>query len=966
MTRSTKPFDAHRLLITAIFSTLLIGLINLSPAAADPQERVCISGVYPHLAVFNSVFDGEKKISNGGAECGIGAVVPWAGKLWLITYSPHCPGGSTDRLWTIDDNLNLEVRPESIGGTPAGRMIHRESQQLMIGPYAIDKDGAVRAIPYSRMNGRHTAIARHLTDPVNQVYYFDMEGRIYEVNVNTLDVNLLFTKPVPGVHGKGAYTGQGRYIVANNGEGGGSRQLPEDMGVLAEWDGNEWRIVQRRQFCDVTGPGGIHGAPSDDAPIWSIGWDRRSVLLMLLDDGKWYTYRLPKASHTYDHRPGHYSEWPRIREVAPEKLLMDMHAIFWDFPKTFSRANSAGLRPLSTHHRYTADFCGWNGRVLIASDDTSLMGNPFPGQAQSNIWFGQFEEISTWGPRTGWGGPWINDAVQAGVPSDPMAIAGFPQRCVHLAVGEPMDKTSSTGFGTGIRRCSEKYELTELPGALSGLSRVTINRGSFNEPALGYAFDVNQDVIVYLAVDVRGDAHPGEGWEPTGMTTRWGAYVDAIYCKTFPKGTVEIPANNTEHKPGDFGCPHLSFIKPAAEDAGKLEITNLTKNIGAMVHAGSDKPLVATQEIELCDTVTFTLEVDAKGTGQWTEYKKLSVAGGGYLCHIFDEDFKTEWIRVTADKDCVATAMFHFSEPGHDPKDGEKLFAALADADNKTAVGGLLRPAAHNRSLQYLVRKTNGSGEVIESYCEMDLDLSPIAPAVSRADEVAKICAVSKDFEVDNSSVIMTHGGRRYRLPKGPAAYDKPFATGWPRGIREVESERYLMNIHGTFYEKPREAGLPKIKPIASHHRQITDFCSWRGLLVLSGTKHDAKPDGHYVAGDDAGLWLGAIDDLWKLGKPVGVGGPWKATSVLPDVPSDPYLINGYDKKTVRLSHDADDAIVFTIEIDCDHTGFRTYQAFVVPPGKTVTHEFPKGFAAHWVRVKSSAACVATATFVYE
>ena len=45
------------------------------------------------------------------------------------------------------------------------------------------------------------------------------------------------------------------------------------------------------------------------------------------------------------------------------------------------------------------------------------------------------------------------------------------------------------------------------------------------------------------------------------------------------------------------------------------------------------------------------------------------------------------------------------------------------------------------------------------------------------------------------------------------------------------------------------------------------------------------------------GLWFGAIDDLWKLGKPVGVGGPWKHTAVKAGKPSDAYLMTGYDKK---------------------------------------------------------------------
>ena len=63
-----------------------------------------------------------------------------------------------------------------------------------------------------------TATARHLTDPVNMVYFYDMEGMLYEVNVHTLAVKKLFHKPVPGWHGKGAYTAQKQFIIANNGE----------------------------------------------------------------------------------------------------------------------------------------------------------------------------------------------------------------------------------------------------------------------------------------------------------------------------------------------------------------------------------------------------------------------------------------------------------------------------------------------------------------------------------------------------------------------------------------------------------------------------------------------------------------------------------------------------------------------------------------------------------------------------
>ena len=137
-------------------------LVTLS--ATSSGQPVQISGIYPHLATFN----------NEG-ECGTGAVVPWADRLWVISYGPHLPMGSSDKLYEITPDLQQIIRPESVGGTPANRMIHRESDQLIIGPYFIDAKRQVRVIPPKLMPGRLTGTARHLTDPANKVYIATME-----------------------------------------------------------------------------------------------------------------------------------------------------------------------------------------------------------------------------------------------------------------------------------------------------------------------------------------------------------------------------------------------------------------------------------------------------------------------------------------------------------------------------------------------------------------------------------------------------------------------------------------------------------------------------------------------------------------------------------------------------------------------------------------------------------------------
>ncbi|MCH5719302.1 hypothetical protein [Niabella hibiscisoli] len=435
-------------------ATCVIALsIGIRDTAGQANGKpVYISGVYPHLAVFNDKnttgcgdISGSFDPKSDGFEGGIGAIVPWANQLWMVTYSPHCPLGSSDKLYSISNDLQITTHPESIGGTPANRMIHKESNQLITSSYFIDSKGKVRVIPFSKMPGRMTANARHLTDPANKVYFYDMEGMLYEVNVYDLSVNKLFNKPVPGWHGKGAYTSQGLLVVANNGEIAAHKTEPgdikagslkpansEEMGVLASWDGHDWKIVERKQFTDVTGPGGIYGAPDNQSPLWSIGWDRRSVILKLLDDGEWYTYRLPKATHTYDHRGGWYTEWPRIREVGNGRMLMDMHGMFYDFPKTFSKKNSAGIKPVSTHLRYIPDFCEWNGKLVLSTDETTMLENPMAGRSQSNLWFGQFSDLKEWGAPNAWGGPWVNDSVKANTVSDPFLVNGTEQKMLHL------------------------------------------------------------------------------------------------------------------------------------------------------------------------------------------------------------------------------------------------------------------------------------------------------------------------------------------------------------------------------------------------------------------------------------------------------------------------------------------------------------------------------------------------------
>src|SRR5512139_3345396 len=143
---------------------------------------------------------------------------------------------------------------------------------------------------------------------------------------------------------------------------------------------------------------------------------------MLLDGGRWHAFRLPKATHTYDGAHGWNTEWPRIRDIGEDALLMTMHGSFWRFPRTFSAANTAGIRPRSAYLKVIGDFCRWNDQLVFGCDDSAKSeflnqrkvkgGIAGPGQSQSNLWFTSTQTPDQLGPALASGAVWLRDTVQ--------------------------------------------------------------------------------------------------------------------------------------------------------------------------------------------------------------------------------------------------------------------------------------------------------------------------------------------------------------------------------------------------------------------------------------------------------------------------------------------------------------------------------------------------------------------------
>ena len=813
----------------------LLILVACSPREGEKVYKN-FSGIYPHLAFYN----------NEG-ECGTGAVVQWADRLWVVTYGPHLPFGSSDKLYEVTAGLDRIDHPESIGGTPANRMIHNESHQLFIGPYVIDKDRNVKVISPEEMPGRLTGNARHLTDPAGKIYTATMEEGLYEIDVSTLQVKTLYRDgnlraehrnlesylsplaALQGAHGKGLYSGQGVLVYSNNGELSeeASSKFDIESGSLSEWDGKEWKLIRRNQFVEVTGPGGIYGNsnPIDD-PLWVTGWDHKSLLAGVRDNGRWSFYRLPKASHSYDGAHGWNTEWPRIRDIgapgSPE-YLMTMHGMFWKFPASFSSVNSKGIRPLSAYLKVIGDFTRWNDSLVFGCDDSANreflnmrkvkgeLGGP--GQSNSNLWFTSLETPGLLGPESAEGAVWLSEQIEANEASEPFLFAGWENRICWL------------------------------------------------------------------------------------------------------------------------------------------------KN-------------------ESKSSVNFSFDIDIAGNNEWKNLISVQVEAGGSVNVAFNKTDPGEWIKVKTDKPAKATAYFWYSATDGRSSLPDPIFNGLAAVNESSASGGLLWGLDGKRHRLGVLAGVSGNEDfIVSGYYELDslMNLVKTDDPETMKRILTKVAIPKNAVSADSASVIIDDDqGRRWRLPKGNRMFSMLEEKSLLRICREVATERDLFNCSGTFYELPAENadGFAKIRPVASHSYRIHDYASYRGLLVMTGLEAESRVNNSHIIRSDDGkavIWAGTIDDLWKLGKPAGEGGPWFNTKVKKGENSDPYLIGFYDNRTLSLSHNSSENVIFTLEADPAGNGhWMKYQSIAVAPGEILNQILPPAFQARWIRFRTDRECRATAYLKYD
>eukprot|EP00117_Sycon_ciliatum_P049342 scpid54540/ scgid0282/ len=423
---------------------------NAIPTMSPPHASNSSTGetgfaILESYANVNGIFPGITATAASGpvrSESGIGALMPWADSLYMVSYLSNPHGGNGTGFYVIDKNLNM-TKLENHQSTYANRMIHPQSNTVIIGAWVISTNGSYRTFE-SLLHVRVGGMAVHLTDPEHKVYMLGMDGPLWECDVYDMNCTQLFdlvkelaipTSSGEQVHFKAAHSMNGRLVVASNTEEEDDFLGTAHGGRLAEWQGpgHEWAILANTAFTEVTGRGNFGKV------IYAVGWDAKSLILKtFVGDAKsgpvkqWLTYRLPKASHAYDHL--WQTEWPRIREVETERYLMDGLGQFYELSPLGWASATWGIRPVCRHLRMIPDFASYRGFLVLGGNQVSPIrdNNVVTGQAQSGLWFGKTDDLWRFGKPQGWGGVWRQDQVAANAISDPFLMTGFDEKVLHI------------------------------------------------------------------------------------------------------------------------------------------------------------------------------------------------------------------------------------------------------------------------------------------------------------------------------------------------------------------------------------------------------------------------------------------------------------------------------------------------------------------------------------------------------
>lgn len=334
------------------------------------------------------------------SESGIGALMPWANKLWLTTYPDENGNGSGTGLFSLDEDGHLELVEET-NKTHAGRAISGE--YAFIGEHKIHQDGTAIRMAGFETTDRITAwavVPGQIPNSEGYVwtYCLTMGGRIYRI-LNDDSTEVVFVGDAStafNISGQAHFkamwgTPTRLYVVSNinNPDGRfGYYHIPSS--TFTRLDNSIDTRTTGMSYIEVSGSyDGFRHA-------FALGQDNYTGYLYLINgndssEPRIFLIPLPSRQQVF----GWQQEWMRIRQAdTTERFIMDFHGGYFALSPFLDGEDNAAtglprIEALGNHSRTTTDWAVFDGKLWLASNASSTQNNnryPNGGQSQSILW----------------------------------------------------------------------------------------------------------------------------------------------------------------------------------------------------------------------------------------------------------------------------------------------------------------------------------------------------------------------------------------------------------------------------------------------------------------------------------------------------------------------------------------------------------------------------------------------------
>lgn len=406
---------------------------------------------YPIKDRSRSIGVSSNHAASNHSECGVGALIPWADRLYYSTYLAMPNDGSGTKIGYIDANF-ADHTVLTTNGIHTARYIHADTNQLCIGCCVIEADGTSHTINDFVLR-RISGFAAHIVSPATKVYAITMEGVIYEVDLTTYSATLLLDVTtalgLTKKHFKACWTYAAPFAVTDRLLMASNVQTDPvtaaNSGALVAVDMVALTASVKLQSSCIEVAGNYY--TGNGGFVFIIGKDHKSPFLGVMrnNNAEVYKYRFPSPNKSQDWYIS--QEWMRIRPVTTERMMMNAFGMWFHLSTWLANASAAGientgsvgtsypiLEPIARYIDTITDFCVFNGKFAIGTNNMSLHNGAFPnsGQPNSAIKFGDIEDIWKGGKPTGKGYIWYKEATTTGTNSTAMLIRGYDKKTLHF------------------------------------------------------------------------------------------------------------------------------------------------------------------------------------------------------------------------------------------------------------------------------------------------------------------------------------------------------------------------------------------------------------------------------------------------------------------------------------------------------------------------------------------------------